>query len=90
MLKAYRVVLTKDAEKTFLKINQSLPAVGAKIHSQIDALKNNPYLGSKLRGSDQDTRRVRVGDYRVIYEIYETYLTILVIYIGPRGGAYKS
>lgn len=88
-MKIYRVSLTKDVEKSLLKINQSLPAIGSKIAGQIEALKTNPHLGSKLQGSDQDTRRIRVGDYRIIYEIYEDHLVILVIYIGPRGGAYK-
>ena len=87
-MKTYRIKLTKDAEKSILKINQSLPAIGEKIEDQIDALKSNPHLGSKLQGSDQETRRIRVGDYRIIYEVYEQYVLILVIYIGPRGGAY--
>ena len=90
MLKAYRILLTKDVEKSFLKISQSLPAIGNKIQDLINTLKTNPHVGLKLRGSDQETRRIRVGDYRIIYEVYETSLLILVVYIGPRGGAYKS
>lgn len=88
LTKTYQVILTKDAEKSFLKIIQSLPAIGKKIQSQIDFLKNNPHLGMKLQGSDEESRRIRIGDYRVIYEVYENDLLILVIYIGPRGGAY--
>jgi mRNA interferase RelE/StbE len=84
----YRIRLTKDAEKSILKIHQSLPAIGQKISSWIDALKTNPHLGKKLAGSDQETRRIRVGDYRIIYEIYPDQSMIVVIYIGPRGGAY--
>jgi mRNA interferase RelE/StbE len=87
-VKIYQIRLTRDSEKAILKINQSLPAIGRKIRSQIDALKTNPFLGKKLKGSDQETRRIRVGDYRIIYEVYEDSLLILVVYIGPRGGAY--
>ena len=87
-MKTYQIRLTKDAEKSFLKVNQSLPAIGRKIGEQIDGLKMNPYLGSKLQGSERETRRIRVGDYRIIYEIYENYVLILIVYIGPRGGAY--
>ena len=89
-MKTYQIRLTKDAEKSILKINQSLPAIGSKIRSQIDTLKTNPFLGIKLQGSDQETRRIRVGDYRIIYEVYEDHLLILVVYVGPRGGAYKN
>jgi len=86
--KAYAIRLTKDAEKSILKINQSLPTIGRKIRDQIDALRSHPNLGAKLQGSDRETRRIRVGDYRIIYEVYEAYLLILVVYIGPRGDAY--
>ena len=87
-MKVYQVRLTKDAEKAILKIDQSLPAIGSKISAQIEALKTNPHLGSKLQGAGQETRRIRIGDYRIIYEVYDEYLVILVVYIGPRGGAY--
>ena len=87
-MQTYQIRLTRDAEKAILKINQALPAIGSKIRTQIDALKANPHLGLKLQGSGQETRRIRVGDYRIIYEIYKHYLLILVVYIGPRGGAY--
>ncbi len=32
--------------------------------------------------------RIRVGDYRVIYDIDDTARTVTVWHIGPRGGAY--
>ena len=89
-MKTYKIQLSKDAERSFLKIDQSLPAIGKKIRCQIDALKTNPHLGMKLQGSDRETRRIRVGDYRIVYEVYEDYLVILVVYIGPRGGAYSE
>lgn len=87
-MKNYHIRLTKDAEKSFLKISQSLPAIGLKIQTQIDSLKTNPHLGKKLQGSDQETRRIRIGDYRIIYEVYEGDLLVVIMYIGPRGGAY--
>lgn len=87
-MKNYKIQLTKDAEKSILKINQSLPSIGRKIREKIDELRTNPHLGLKLQGSDQETRRIRVGDYRIIYEVYEDHLLITVLYIGSRGGAY--
>lgn len=33
--------------------------------------------------------RLRVEDWRVIYEIYNYRLVILVTAVSPRGGAYK-
>ena len=87
-MKVYRIRLTKDAEKSLLKVTQSLPAIGHKISEKIELLKTNPHLGMKLQGSDRETRRVVVGDYRIVYEVYEELLLIVVVYAGPRGGAY--
>jgi mRNA interferase RelE/StbE len=85
---AYHIQLTKDAEKSILKLNQSRPTTGRKIYQKIELLKTHPHLGIKLQGSDRETRRIRVGDYRIIYEVYERHLLIVVVYVGSRGGAY--
>ena len=41
----------------------------------------------KLKG--RDAWRIRVGDYRVIYEIYDRVLRILVITVGHRREVYR-
>ena len=87
-MKIYHVRLVKSAEKSLLQIHQSLPAIGRKLSRLIDALETNPRLGMKLKGSDRETRRITVGDYRLVYEVYEDHLLIIIIYAGPRGGAY--
>ena len=38
---------------------------------------------------DVDAFRVRIGDYRVIYEINDDELVLIVIKIGARGDVYK-
>ena len=88
MADVYQVFLTKSAQKHLLKICQSLPAIGRKISQAIERLKMKPHLGAKLEGAKGEVRRIRVGDYRIIYEVHETTITIMVLYIGPRGGAY--
>ena len=89
MANVYQVFLTKSAQKHLLKIYQSLPAIGRKISQAIERLKREPHLGAKLEGTKEEVRRIRVGDYRIIYEVHETTITIIVLYIGPRGGAYS-
>jgi mRNA interferase RelE/StbE len=37
----------------------------------------------------ENTYRVRVGDYRAIYEINNDELVLIVIKVGPRGDVYK-
>ena len=88
-MKIYHVRLVKSAEKSLFQIHQSLPVIGRKISHLIDSLETNPHLGTKLKGSDRETRRIQIGGYRLIYEVYEAQLLIIVVYAGPRGGAYN-
>ena len=55
----------------------------------IDSLAENPYRGSVLKGDLTGLRRIRVGQYRVIYEIRDTELVVLVVRVGHRGRVYR-
>ena len=55
----------------------------------IDALSTNPAAGGVLKGEFSGLRRLRVGDYRIVYEINGGELTVLVIRIGHRRGIYR-
>ncbi|MDR2180016.1 MAG: type II toxin-antitoxin system RelE/ParE family toxin [Synergistaceae bacterium] len=69
----------------------SLPQVQAgRIIQSALALADNPRpVGcKKLKGSD--SWRIRVGDYRVVYEIYDDVLVVLVVRVAHRREVYKS
>lgn len=51
-----------------------------------EILKNNI---KKLAGTKEDYYRLRVGNYRIIYEKRENELIILIIRIGHRGEVYR-
>lgn len=61
------------------------------IMKKIRALAENPYRQDldikKLKGLEK-VHRLRVGDYRVIYEINNKRLIITIIKVGSRGGIY--
>jgi mRNA interferase RelE/StbE len=61
-----------------------------RLRDAIDALADDPRpAGScKLQGAD-DLHRVRVGDYRVIYQIQDAVLVVLVVQIGHRREVYR-
>ena len=52
-------------------------------------LVKNPYLGKKLVGDLSPYYRYRVGDYRVLYEIIESKVLIIVVKIKHRKNVYK-
>jgi mRNA interferase RelE/StbE len=84
---SYQVEYAKGVEKDF----KNIPAKAAKrIAVAIDKLGANPRpAGSvKLVGFDLEYR-IRVGDYRVIYQIHDSVLLVLLIEIGHRKDIYR-
>lgn len=64
----YRIVVSRSAEKDLKRLSTS---IFKRIAVKVDALAENPRpSGSKkLKGTQDELWRVRVGDYRIIYEI---------------------
>lgn len=85
---AYNVSLRRSA----LKELQSLPQKAVrKVSSAIDELAENPRPDGvkKLKGSDQDLYRIRVGDYRIIYSVEDEIKIIDIRKIGHRKDIYR-
>jgi mRNA interferase RelE/StbE len=83
----YRVALTASAEKEL----HGLPAkVVARIISRLEDLAETPRPSGckKLKGGD-NVWRVRVGDYRIVYEIDDAGKTVDVTRIAHRREAYE-
>jgi mRNA interferase RelE/StbE len=61
-----------------------------RIKSKIDALAENlpDQAITKMKGNNK-FHKIRVGDYRIIYEIHNDNLVILVVKIGHRKDVYK-
>ncbi|MBE0576159.1 MAG: type II toxin-antitoxin system RelE/ParE family toxin [Desulfuromonadales bacterium] len=60
-----------------------------RVVSAIDQLAENPHIGKLLKGELSGLRRIRSGNYRVIYEINEVEVIILVLRIAHRKQVYK-
>jgi len=84
---SYRVDFSRSAAKELRKIDkQWIP----KIVDAAEALGADPRPNGckKLVGSDH-TYRVRVGDYRIVYDIQDAALVVLVVRVRSRGDAYR-
>ncbi len=82
----YRILLKKSVSKDLKKIDSSqIP----RIIEAIKELAVNPFSSNarKLR-STENFYRLRVGDYRVVYQIDFKDKTIIVHYIRHRRSAY--
>jgi mRNA interferase RelE/StbE len=63
----------------------SLPQVHAnRITKAAMALANNPRPSGCKKLKDREAWRIRVGDYRVIYEIHDDVLVVLVVRVAHR------
>ena len=60
-----------------------------RIVAAIDRLAETPHLGAPLKGDLRGLRRLRVGDYRVVYEIQDNQLVVLVVRVAHRQDAYR-
>jgi len=60
-----------------------------RIVGAIDALAANPHRGSALKGDLRGLRRIRVGDYRVVYEVMDDVLVVLVIRVRHHRDSYR-
>lgn len=61
-----------------------------RIVTAIDQLAQNPFIGNALKGDMRGLRRIRVGDYRILYEVSKETLIVLVVRIAHRRDAYRS
>ena len=69
---------------------QSLPRDDRRrVAGAIDSLREAPHQGTQLKGRLTGLRRIRVGRYRVIYEVRDPLLVILVLRIGHRRDVYR-
>lgn len=59
-----------------------------RVIQSVDSLRDNPLSGSALKGDLRGLRRLRVGDYRVVYELQHSVLVVLVVRIAHRRSAY--
>jgi mRNA interferase RelE/StbE len=83
----YRVLLERAAEKDLSRLSSE---VHVRVIAAIQALANNPRPPGcrKLTGSNHDWR-IRVGDYRVLYEIADQIRVVRVNRVRHRREAYR-
>jgi mRNA interferase RelE/StbE len=83
----YRIVITRAAQRGLSRLPKDvLSRVDRAIQSL--AAEPRPSRAKKLKGAN-DRYRLRIGDYRVIYEIIDDELIVLIIDAGHRKDIYR-
>lgn len=86
----YKIEFSKKAAKIYYRLPNELRV---KISSKIKLLTKEPYAKNNNIKPLIDLKnhyRLRVGDWRIIYEIISKKVTIYVIKIGHRKEVYKQ
>ncbi len=82
----YAVIVEKFVVKQLQKISQ--PDY-RKIRAALSNLASNPRPTGYLKLKGRDGYRIRIGDYRNIYEINDNQLLVLIITIAHRKDVYE-
>jgi mRNA interferase RelE/StbE len=85
---SYKVILKHSVEKDFRKLSK---IVLVRVFSVIESLAETPFppKAAKLEGTDK-TYRIRVGDYRIVYEVEAAGKLITVLYVRHRREVYRN
>jgi mRNA interferase RelE/StbE len=84
----YTVSILKHAEKFLRSIKDA--RLYRRLREAIDSLEVEPHpMGSKKLSGSSDFYRLRVGDHRVLYQVQDQELLVLVIEIGHRREIYR-
>jgi mRNA interferase RelE/StbE len=83
----YHILFAKQADKALRRMPRN---VSQQIRLKLDQLAENPYAvnNNVTKLQDRPGYRLRVGDWRIIYEIEDKMLRVLVLKIAPRGEVY--
>ncbi|MFM8656504.1 MAG: type II toxin-antitoxin system RelE family toxin [Chthoniobacterales bacterium] len=85
----YTVEILRRAEKTLRGLTDR--KLYLRLRDTIDslAIEPRPHGCSKLSGG-KDIYRVRVGVHRIVYQVIDDRLLVLVVDIGHRRGIYRT
>jgi mRNA interferase RelE/StbE len=82
----YRVILPKSVQKELDRLPDD---TANRVLSRLAALEANPRPPDVKKLKGRNGWRIRIGDYRAIYEIYDPALQVLVITVGHRREVYQ-
>lgn len=86
---SYRIEIERSAARELARLEL---AVRRRVRRKIEALATDPRPrgAKKLQGSGaRSLWRVRIGDYRIVYEIRHDVLVVVVVTVGHRREVYR-
>jgi mRNA interferase RelE/StbE len=87
----YVVLYTTQAAKQLKKLDkQTAKLIYAWIEKNLEGCENPRRLGKSLVANYSNQWRYRIGDYRLLADISDEKITILILSVGHRRDIYKQ
>ena len=87
---AWRIEITRTATKQITKLDQQAQkSIVHFLRERLAGADNPRQWGRALQGEKRGLWRYRVGDYRLICDIQDQKITILVLELGHRKDVYR-
>lgn len=83
---AYSVRIKRSATRDLAQVSRQ---DRNRIVHAIDRLGEQPHVGYPLKGGLRGLRRIRIGNYRVVYEVLDNELVVLVVRVAHRREVYR-
>jgi mRNA interferase RelE/StbE len=84
---SYRIEIKRSAAK---ELEQLPPKDRQRVATRIQALASDPRPPGAEKLSGQERYRVRQGDFRILYEIFDDLILVIVVKIGNRRDVYRK
>lgn len=82
----YELFFSEQAKKDLERLP---PATISRISHIFTLIVQNPFIGKTLKGEFHGLRSYRTGDYRIIYEILQKKVIVIILKIGHRKDVYR-
>jgi len=84
----YKISFSKKSEKQLKKLNKQNSVL---IYKKLEKLKLQPRNGPNIKSMKgmTNTYRFRVQDYRIVYEVIESNLVVLIVEVDHRKNIYR-
>lgn len=83
---AYKLTISQTAQKQLNKLPEN---VADRLIDSIYLLAEDPRPSGSKKLKGRNGYRIRTGDYRIIYDIFDNTLLIIIIAIGHRKDIYN-
>ena len=90
-MKSYSVIISPAAEKTIAKLDKPVQQrIQKYLKDKLIGCENPRKYGKVLEGDLKNFWRYRVGDYRLVAEIQDDKILILIVDVDKRNDVYKK